>query len=136
MNVWLKINCSFILILVIILAITGNEKMILPFLAILALLGIIGLFFVLIWFLSKTLKEARQSKKATDEWLDARKRLSDFLERFPYIGHPEAQSLLEEEIATYEKWLETHPYAKKDKEYLNMLLSVRNKKKKVTLRVI
>ena len=131
MNVWLKINCSFILILLIILAITGNEKMILPF-----LLGIIGLFFVFIWLLSKTLKEARQSKKATDEWLDAQKRLSDFLERFPYIGHPEAQSLLEEEIAAYEKWLETHPYAKKDKEYLNMLLSVRNKKKKVTLRVI
>ena len=136
MNVWLKINCSFILILVIILAATGNEKMILPFLAILALLGIIGLFFVLIWFLSKTLKEARQSKKATDEWLDARKRLSDFLERFPYIDHPEAQSLLEKEIAAYGKWLETHPCAKKNKEYLNILLSMRNKKKKITLRAI
>ena len=109
---------------------------ILSFMILAALFGAIAGFFILMLFLSKTLREAKRSKKATDEWLDAQKRLSDFLERFPYIDHPEAQSLLEKEIAAYGKWLETHPYAKKDKEYLNMLLSARNKKKKVTLRVI
>lgn len=68
------------------------------------------------------------SEVSKQRWLYAKKRLEEFLEDCPYIGHPEAQKFLAEEIEAYRKYIKESS-CEEDREYLNYLLSLRNKQK-------
>ena len=73
-------------------------------------------------------KNQVMSEVLKQRWLYAKKRLEEFLEDRPYIGHPEAQKFLAEEIEAYRKYIKESS-CEEDRAYLNYLLSLRNRRK-------